>query len=63
MDPNHIGVYEFARRTGRDVTDLYKLIYAGKLPAKKVGSGKRQVWQIEEKQVAEWSRLEHASIK
>lgn len=54
MNKEHIGVYEFARRTKRDVTSLYKLIYAGKLSAVKVGEGKRKVWQIAESLVAQW---------
>jgi hypothetical protein len=52
---NEIGVYEFARLTGRDVTSLYKLIYSGKLIAKKRGSGKRQVWHIPKDQIEAFS--------
>jgi hypothetical protein len=54
MDNGKIGVYEFARLTGRDVTSLYKLIYAGKLPAVKLGSGKRKVWHISKEIVSDW---------
>lgn len=56
MNKEHIGVYEFARRTKRDVTSLYKLIYAGKLAAIKVGDGKRKVWQIAEALVTQWEQ-------
>jgi Helix-turn-helix domain len=55
MKTTHVGVYEFARLTGRDITSLYKLIYAKKLVAEKHGSGKRKVWRIPREQVAAWT--------
>ena len=50
-----IGVYEFARLTGRDVTSLYKLIYAGKI----IGASKPgRKWLIPVSQVDAWTRKE-----
>ena len=43
-----VGVYQFARESGLSVTHLYKLIYEGKLPAKKLG----RKWQIPEGELA-----------
>lgn len=51
MSDNHkgfVGVYQFARESGLSVAHLYKLIYEGKLPAKKLG----RKWQIPEAELA-----------
>ena len=51
MSENHkgfVGVYQFARETGLSVAHLYKLIYEGKLPAKKLG----RKWQIPQAELA-----------
>jgi excisionase family DNA binding protein len=53
MKNANIGVYEFARRTGRDVTSLYKLIYANKIQgATKTG----RKWLIPISEVEPWTR-------
>jgi hypothetical protein len=43
---NHIGVYEFARKTKQKVKDVYAAIRAGKLHAVRLGI--KRVWQIPE---------------
>ena len=50
----YIGVYEFARRTGRDVTALYKLLLTGRIEgATKTPAGR---WQIPEDQVKPYTK-------
>lgn len=52
-----VGVYEFARRTNRDATALYKLIYAGKIQgATKHG----RKWLIPVSQVEPWKKVSDA---
>ena len=53
MKTKSIGVYEFARRTNRDVTSLYKLIYAGKIVGAKKGTRK---WLIPESEIEQWRK-------
>lgn len=56
MQTGHIGVYEFCKRTGREVTAVYKMLLTGVITGQKVGNGKRHVWQIAESEVSKWKR-------
>lgn len=53
MTRDTVGVYAFARLTGRDATALYKLIYQGKI----TGAAKRgRKWEIPVSQVSAWKK-------
>ena len=51
MKKQTIGVYEFARRTGMELSAVYKALYLGKIAGRKEGGMRRQVWRIPESEV------------